>query len=192
MPTSTEMLTELHARADELQERRATLLRDLSTLSETQLAFQPAAGAWSIRQVIEHLLLVDGGIIERVTTRSPRAGRRQLRDRLGYAAVWVALRYGLRVKAPVRGVLPAEGVALDAAAKRWGEVHRSLSAHLSGLGGQELSLFVFKHPIGGPMTLGEAIQFMTSHLEHHRRQIARIRQTAAFPRGEEAAATLVS
>lgn len=164
-----------------LGQRREALLREAGALTEAQLTFQPVTGAWSIQQVIEHLLLVEGGIVERVTTRLPRAVRIRARDRLGYAAVWIALRYGLRVKAPVQSVMPRQGITLSDGSERWRLLLGSLAAHLEAVPDEDLGLTVFKHPIGGPMTLDEALLFITRHFDHHLRQIARIRNSAGFP-----------
>ena len=167
-----------------LEQRREALLKELGSLAEKQLTFQPMPGAWSIQQVVEHLLLVEGGIVERVTTRPPRAVRPRVRDRFGYAAVWVVLRYGFRIKAPIEGVMPRKGITLSEASERWRMMLRSLTQHLETVRDDDLRLTVFKHPIGGPMTLAEALLFITRHFDHHLRQIARIRNSTGFPTPE--------
>ncbi|MBC7788643.1 MAG: DinB family protein [Anaerolineae bacterium] len=175
-------MTDFRDRLTLLEQRREVLLREASALTEAQLTFKPMQGAWSILQVIEHLLLVEGGIVERVTTRPPRAVRPRVRDRLGYAAVWVALAYGMRIKAPIQSVMPSKGITLSEAAEQWRVMLRSLSEHLATVRDDSLKLTVFKHPIGGPMTLAEALLFITRHFDHHLRQIARIRSSAGFPK----------
>ena len=167
-----------------LEQRREALLREFESLTREQLAFQPGPEAWSIEQVIEHLLLVEGGIVERVTTRPPRAVRFRVRDRIGYAAVWVVLNYGFRIKAPIQSVLPRNGITLAAAAEQWRLMLRLLSAHIETVRDEDLRLTVFKHPIGGPMTLAEALLFIKRHFDHHLRQIARIRNSPGFPKPE--------
>jgi len=174
------MKQDFRAQVAALTQRREALLKEVGALPEAQLTFRPMPEAWSIAQVIEHLLLVEGGIVERVTTRPPRAVRIRMRDRLGYAAVWVALSYGLRIKAPVQSVMPHKGITLSDASEQWRSILRSLSTHLEVMRDQDLRLTVFKHPIGGPMTLAEALLFITRHFDHHLRQIARVRNTPGF------------
>ncbi|MBA3557627.1 MAG: DinB family protein [Gemmatimonadaceae bacterium] len=175
------MKPDFRAQVAVLEQRRGALLQEVGALPEAQLTFQPMSGAWSIAQIIEHLLLVEGGIVERVTTRPPRAVRIRVRDRLGYAAVWVALSYGLRVKAPIQSVMPQKGITLSDAAEQWRSILQTLLAHLEVMRDEDLSLSVFKHPIGGPMTIAEALLFITRHFDHHLRQIARVRNSPGFP-----------
>ncbi len=184
------MMPSFHAQVAVLEQRREALLREVGDLEEAQLTFQPRPGAWSIQQVIEHLLLVEGGIIERVTTRPPRAVRLRVRDRLGYAAVWLALSYGLRIKAPIESVMPRKGVSLADASEQWRLMLGSLSTHVEAVRAEDLRLTVFKHPIGGPMTLAEALLFIARHFDHHLRQIARTKGSAGYPRPGQGARRL--
>jgi len=66
--TLTSLKPDFRKQVAALSQRRDALVKEVGALPDAQLTFQPIPGAWSIAQIIEHLLLVEGGIVERVST----------------------------------------------------------------------------------------------------------------------------
>ncbi|HWP86136.1 MAG TPA: DinB family protein [Terriglobia bacterium] len=61
-----------------IQEQRGRIIGVLQTLTQAQADFQPAAGAWSIGQIGQHLALVERGLMEIVRDMFDRSGPRQV------------------------------------------------------------------------------------------------------------------
>jgi hypothetical protein len=55
------MLGVLQKQFDMIEDRRTILMASLDALGEEQLSFKPLPDAWSIKQVIHHLMLVEKG-----------------------------------------------------------------------------------------------------------------------------------
>lgn len=169
----------------QLAERRQRLLGELATLSHATLNRRPDADSWSLLQVAEHLELVESAMLG--TMRQTRATGRTLRRRpknyLGYAIFRVVMATGIRVRVPGRVqtiVTPPDSTGdLDAIAARWAQTADALEAHVRGCGPDELRRFVALHPITGPLTPRQVLLFLRRHLDHHRRQIRRIRARLA-------------
>jgi uncharacterized damage-inducible protein DinB len=176
------MLAANRTRFAALERRRQALLGELETLGDSALSFRPAPGTWSLLEVVHHLVLVERGILQPVQDEpaQPRR-RRNLRERVGCAAVWLVFKLGLRVKIPTKRVRPQPGLSLSWLDREWSASRTSLEAYLDSTPASKPSETMFRHPIGGPMNVEQTLLFLTRHFDHHRRQISRIRRSGAFP-----------
>ncbi len=176
------MLAAPRKRFASLERRRQALLAELETLGDAALSFRPALGAWSLLEVVHHLVLVEQGILQPVQDGpdQPRT-RRNLRERVGCTAVWLVFKLGLRVKIPTKRVRPQPGLGLSRLEQEWAASRTSLEAYLDSTPASLPSEMMFRHPIGGPMNVEQTLLFLTRHFDHHRRQISRIRRSGAFP-----------
>ena len=176
------MLAANRTRFAALERRRQALLGELETLGDSALSFRPAPGTWSILEVVHHLVLLEQGILRAVQDEpaQPRR-RRNLRERVGCAAVWLVFKLGLRVKIPTNRVRPQPGLPLSRLEQEWAASRASLEAYLDSAPASMPSETMFRHPIGGPMNVEQTLLFLTRHFDHHRRQISRIRRSGAFP-----------
>jgi hypothetical protein len=184
------MLPILRSRFDELERQRRALLEELLAHTPEQLQFHPRPGAWSLAQLIQHLVLVEESSLEFLQKKPPRpAASRTLRHRMRWAVFSVVAPYPLRVKAPVAVVLPSADTPVEALVARWEDARRRLAEHLEGIPEEHLRLVVFKHPVGGPLPILETMEFFRLHLTHHTHQIRRIRGAAGWPSARSAAAS---
>lgn len=176
------MLAAPRTRFAALERRRQALLAELETLDDAALSFRPAPGAWSILEVVHHLVLVEEGVLQAAHDGPGRPRRRKnLRERVGCAAVWLVFKLGLRVKIPTKRVRPQPGLSLSRLEQEWAASRTSLEAYLDSTRASMPSETMFRHPIGGPMNVEQTLLFLTRHFDHHRRQISRIRRSGAFP-----------
>jgi len=176
------MLTAPGTRFAALERRRHALLAELETLGDSALSFRPAPGAWSILEVVHHLVLVEQGILRPAHDGPAQLRRRRnFRERVGCAAVWLVFKLGLRVKIPTKRVRPQPGLNLSRLEQEWAASRTSLEAYLDSTPASMPSETMFRHPIGGPMNVEQTLLFLTRPFDHHRRQISRIRRSGAFP-----------
>ena len=151
------MVSKLQARFDALEQRRRRLLGELARLGEAQLRFQPAPGAWSLQDVVHHLLLVDQAVLRAAAHRAAGGrARKSLHECIGYAAVWLVLKLGVRVRMPVRGVAPQVGISLSELQEQWDETRIALKACLNRFTERTMQHTVARHPVGGPLN-GSAV-----------------------------------
>lgn len=175
------MLPQLAGRWERLERERQALLRTLRGLSEAQLAFHPAPGAWSLRDVAEHLLRVDTAVERQSRASPPPDTRRSLRQQVGRGITWLIFRLGVRVPMPVRGLAPTGELDLEQIDEQWDGVRAALHARMQEVVPATQTDPVFVHPLAGPLDAPATLDFLRCHFEHHLRQAARIRAAAGLP-----------
>ncbi|NWJ40629.1 MAG: DinB family protein [Geothrix sp.] len=155
-----------------LDDRRRALLASLETLDPGTLQARPAPGAWSILEIVEHLVVAEQVILQGLPDPAALVDRpRSLRQRCTYPLVLLVLRLGIPVKVPSRRMLPTGTVPLAELRDRWDATHRWLRAYAEGLPPGGAGRAVFSHPVCGPITLSQALRMDRLHLEIHARQI---------------------
>jgi preprotein translocase subunit SecF len=167
---------------DALERRKRDLLSPLSALSAEQLAFRPAADAWSLVEVADHLLRTEAAVLLGLEKGLPAHKRRPtLRQRLLRPLIGVALRLPLRIKVPTPVVAPRSDRTLDEVEAEWAQVRAALLAKLASLDPARLGAPVILHPIGGPMDVVRTLGFLGAHIDHHVHQVRRLRSHPGFP-----------
>lgn len=167
---------------DRIESRRRELLAEADRLGAEQLTFRPEPNAWSTLDVLEHLVKVEEAIAERVRVREPRSLREAARAKAALAAMRLVFGLRRRVKVPVQGILPLGGVTLTDLVNRWESAQATLRTKLEAFGPGHWSRPMMRHPLIGLLTPSEGLTFIHWHMAHHRRQIARIRRVAGYPR----------
>lgn len=155
--------------------------------SPVQAAFAPAADAWSIVAITEHVTLSEQGGINGVwraleglrsghpawTGEHPHRGRSI--EEIA-AASWQAREQAPRVTSPRwGGPFPYWAAALRACQPLLDELGAALE-------GATLDDVVFPHPISGPLDARQWLQFLRFHLDRHSAQVERVRRHPGFPR----------
>ena len=151
-------------------------------LSSEQLTYRPAPDAWSVLDVVEHLVKVEEAIAYHAKPRSPRTRLETMQTRAKLGLMRLLFAVGYRIKVPIQGILPLGGATLTDLASRWESAQALLAERLEQLGPDDLSRPIMRHPIIGRLTPPETIWFIYWHEGHHGRQIARIRRAVGYPR----------
>lgn len=177
------MLPSLQAHFDALEERRQALVAELEGCAPEQLSFRQAPEAWSLGEVAHHLLLVEQGVLQVLSDeRRQHPGRRTILNRIGSVAVRVVFALGIRVKVPIRSVVPTGDVPLNEVKQQWNDTRAGIRVYLEGVASPTLRQPLLRHPVSGPMDVSQGLVFLRRHFDHHLRQVARMRRSAAFPR----------
>lgn len=180
------MLPILRSRLDAVLARRSNFEAQARGMSESQLRYQPAPGAWSISEVAEHLLHVEREVVKASTKQGVerRGQRRTLRQWLATKGFRAVTRLNIRIKVPgkVAGlVTPGSTPDLNALWSEWRDVHETLERYLETIGPADIDDMAFRHPIMGPTSVRGILPFFIQHFDHHMRQVRRIRGSVGFP-----------
>jgi DinB superfamily len=163
----------------EVAAARQRVIAAISDFTEEQATWKPAADAWSVAQVVEHLVLAEHGGIIRIW---------QAADALRRGApIWqgeavhrgrpieaiIATTWREREDAPANAMPQTNGplaywIASFAACQ---PVLDALGRTLDGL---DLSAVIAPHVISGPLDACQRLEFLRWHMDHHRQQIAEI------------------
>ena len=95
--------------------------------------------------------------------------------------LWGVLKTGIRVKNPVPEAAPDTDIDLGRLVELWEQARIDLSEVLSEVKERGLQYAAYKHPVGGPFTVEDSLEFLVAHLDHHLRQLQRIQGNPSFP-----------
>ena len=178
------MIPQLAEPYRKLESQKAGFLDVLAAATPAQLAFRTKPDAWTMIPVGPHVALAEQRPADAIKKhRGIRSGRRSLRYRVGNAGGWLVLKTGVRVRNPVPEAEPEPDIDLATLLELWEKTRTDLESVLSEVKERGLTYAAFKHPVAGPFNVEESVHFLVAHLEHHRRQIERIRQHPDLPDG---------
>ena len=169
-----------------LDRDRAAFLAAYDAFTPEQRAFRPADGGWTADDVAEHMARVETGLLA-VLAKQVDAGaaRRDVGtpSPAGQDRMMAYMRSEMRLPmpealAPHVGPTGTDGTesrsAIAAGQVRW----RSLEDRLAP---EDAEAGLYRHPSAGAFTFAQTADFHAAHLDHHTRQLARIRASDGFP-----------
>lgn len=174
-----ERLTELGDRIEAGIER---LLGEMGAMSATQRGYRPTEDAWSANEVAHHLLKVQQMSLSAIEEwRDKPARPRSLKQKIARVAVAAVLRFGIRVRNPAPPTSPDREITFEELEPSWAAERARVKRLLDSLDDAALAKAGMKHPVAGPLNVGESLDFVACHLEHHLRQLERLRSDPRFP-----------
>lgn len=159
-----------------LDQKLVTLLHDLKNYSDAKLNEPPRENAWSVLQIMQHLMKAESGSIAYV---QKKLSYEPTLEEAGVKAVFNSLMLNISLSSPIKVKAPeqisGDNLLTDLTfwdvAKQWKQQRKELTTYLEGL---PLDLFtkeVYKHPMTGKMTLSNMLSFFDAHVDRHTKQI---------------------
>ena len=164
----------------QLEMKKSELLDSLSRWPEEHLQFRPADGGWSAAQVLDHLVRTEVEIVAAAKKGLAQPHRIGARDRAGTWFLRRVFESDRKVKAPakVTAIFPAEAPLLSECAQRWDEARLELAVLEACVNTAVARQGIFRHPVGGWMTLDGVRDFFAVHIHHHGYQLAELERAA--------------
>lgn len=173
------MVATLQKDFNEIEATREQLFKDLEQYTEDQLNFKPSTDEWSILEVMNHLMMAEGGSVLYVQKKltngladlpeiDAEAGDRfqQLTDYMqGENAA----------PAPPMVTPTFERTTYAATREGWDKIRQDTVTQLERFGEADLHKATYKHLLAGRMTIGQMLGFFRLHFNRHLKQIDRIK-----------------
>jgi hypothetical protein len=173
------MNPDLARRFERLERHKRELLEGVSGRDDAWLNRAPAPGAWSIVQVVSHLVLSETGTLTYIGKKLqgpreeiPRAGASAA---LRVRALSLALASPLKRQAPERVRPPGDPEPFDSVRGRWDELRSRWREQLENYPEELLGKAIFRHPFAGRFSMAQTLRFTDDHLQHHARQVERFK-----------------
>ena len=169
-------LTELFAYMD--AERRA-LREALDGVAEHERNARPAADRWSVRDIVEHLLIVERrvvGVLATAIAQAKDAGLEAERDDSSVLSAAERAAYidrSRRISAPPR-IHPTGGDDVEVLWRSLEEARASLKAAALTGDGLALGAVTQPHPVFGPLSVYQWLAFMAGHEARHAAQMREV------------------
>lgn len=166
------ILNKLHA----LNAKLENLLDDLQAYSHETLNHKPSSDSWSTAQIMYHLMLSENYSLQYCKKKlsfKPTLKKAGIRAKVRSLIVQGYLLSPIKVKAPkavASPMLPKEG-DLISIAKKWREQRSEMEGFFSSLPVEYLDKEIYKHPLGGRLSLEGMIDFLDAHFQNHKKQI---------------------
>ncbi|MBI1765699.1 MAG: DinB family protein [Acidobacteria bacterium] len=153
-------------------------------LNEAQTQFRPAADAWTIAEIVEHIAITNSGFVRigyKLINQAEAAGAPPLAG--------LDLKHVLltddgqplpRFKAP-DSVTPKGGQSLADSGAKIEQAHADIQGARARFAASDCSQQTFPHPAVGQLNPYQWLLVYGEHMERHRGQIERIKAAADFP-----------
>lgn len=165
-----------------LEQQRTDLLRTVGAWPAADVAFRPTPGAWSAAAVLDHLVRTERGILAAAARGLDAPHPLGVRDRMGTWFLDRLFRSDRRVRIPASaaaGIGPDPEADLVRVTGEWDAARGDLARFLAPLTPSQGRAGVFRHPVGGWMSVSGVLRFFWVHAHHHGFQLARLRAAAA-------------
>ncbi len=179
------MIVPVEKQFNALEAQRKQLLEAVSQLSHEQQNFKPSPEAWSVLQVLNHLIYAETNSVKYLQKKVqgianiPKSG---IQAMFRLFVLNTSLRSPLKFRAPKAALPPQEDVFIfDNLKDKWDANREEMRKILDGLDPSGANKLIFKHPVAGRFNIYQTMSFITEHIEHHKKQIERIKAAAGFP-----------
>lgn len=166
---------------EDIEEKRARLLRGVEGLSDEQQAFRASPGKWSVAEIVEHLSLVERSVARLLGSLLGKAeGAGQARgDAVPFAHVsiegFVEQSRTQKYSAP-ESTRP-DGVPLAESLARLRESRAAVQSLRHRFESVDGAATLFPHPAFGPLNLYQWLAFLGAHDARHLAQINVLKET---------------
>lgn len=157
-----------------LETKRLNLISELSKFDNVILNTSPAPSAWSVLQVIQHIMVTEGISLAYITKKLsyksdiPKAG---LNSKLRRLALSFIFTLPFKYKAPqILDFLP-EITNMQLITAKWTAQRLDFYDFLDKMPDNVLDSEIWRHQIVGKMNISQMIDFFDSHFDRHQKQI---------------------
>jgi hypothetical protein len=149
-------------------------------ITQTQSEFKVTAGAWSVGEVLHHLMLVEVSI-SKLFNKLIRENQRVVGATDAVRVEDMVYPSDRRAQAP-EFAIPAPQRPITASLAELAAVRERTKQTLAGFSGGDPSELRWQHPVFGDIGLAHWVRFIGLHEAHHAQQIERIMAAPGLPR----------
>lgn len=163
---------------------KRTFLGLIKEKTQEQQTFKPSEDEWNMLEVLEHILISEGGILGYFKKNPPAETEYKvgLKSKMAYALLAKLYKSSKKVKAPIKILNPKGDKSLKELLGQADKYNILLQSIIMDFPEEKLKYSVFKHPVSGAMTMQNTIDFFTNHILHHLHQLNRLEKHANYPK----------
>jgi uncharacterized damage-inducible protein DinB len=166
---------------------RARLFRSVEGLGESEQTSRPAPECWSVAEILEHVSLVETGVVRllrAVLRKADSAGGSDRPAGEPFAPVSVkefVEQAATRKYTAPEAAVPSGSLAVSDSLARLEEARAALDALRPLAERLDCTRMLYPHPAFGPLNLYQWLAFVGIHQSRHRQQIEAVRETLNAP-----------
>ena len=170
---------------EQIEQQKADLLAVISRWTAERLHFRLGEGEWSAVDVFDHLARTESAIQDAACHGLSNPQRIGIADRVRTHFLSTVFRSERKVKVPASAnqVLPEVGSSISVVQGRWDASRKELADLLRIIPRAHRGNGIFRHPVGGWMSIEGILGFFSVHMIHHQYQLRRISEaySSRFP-----------
>ena len=172
------MKNRIHSKFSDIQTQKERLLKSVSSFTNQELNRKPNEDSWSICEVFSHLIFSEDRSVIYINKKIQGAANnnkagfsQQIKTNLLKFILALPFKY----KAPkVVSTFPVFN-SLEDIQKEWNNKRIVIEQIINETSEEVLHQQIFKHPSIGKISMLQFLEFLESHIEHHAKQIERIK-----------------
>ncbi|MEO1261375.1 MAG: DinB family protein [Bacteroidota bacterium] len=161
-----------------LESQLESLTAYLVNYSEEQLNAKPSPEAWSVLDIIQHMMIAEKGSMAYVKKKTSYP--ESLKE-AGISNRWRKFRLNFFLQVPIKVKAPTEvatdkfkkNVTLDSLLAEWRTNRKDLTEFLEQAPDDWINKLTYKHAFAGRLTFDGMLLFFRDHFVRHRKQIDR-------------------
>lgn len=154
------------------EQAREKLWNEVEGLSDEDLNKKPAADVWSIKQVLEHLYLMEGAITQTIKYQLKEGETQKIEDK----PIELSTNRDVKVDAPDFAVPGDDFLTLLELKQRLAGTHEGLKELVRETDEDLLESKAYPHPAFGDLSLKQYIPFVGYHELRHLDQIKEVKE----------------
>lgn len=151
---------------------RENLFVEVEHLTNEELNKKPSENEWSIKQVLEHLYLMEGAIAKTIQYQLSSGEDSAVGDK----PIELSVNRSTKVQAPDFATPSDDFATLDELKEKLSQTHEALSAIAYNTPSDMLRAKSYPHPVFGDMNLSQWIPFTAYHEMRHTEQIKEVKE----------------
>lgn len=170
------MKTEFNNRFNQLEAKRKELFEELKSHSDDVINTKPNPKAWSIAEVMLHLMAADEAsliYLQKKILGVTVVGKSGVKGSLKLLILKIAFIIPIKFKAPKVTTPSSKHITLKEINKKWDSIKNDTLELVNKLNGEDFEKELWRHPISGKMNLLQMIDFTVLHFDRHKQQIAK-------------------
>lgn len=172
---------------ERIEKQRNALLDDVAGMTHVQLTYRPEPDAWCILEVFVHLMTAEANGLKYMNKKL--LGDIETLEQSGFMTnvrlgiLNGFLRLPIKFKAPEAASFePRDYYDFKEIRAEWDELREAWKEFLDQFDKPSANKLIFKHPIAGKFNVMQTLQFLGEHVEHHVKQVERIKANENFPK----------
>lgn len=152
------------------------LIADLKKYSDEKLNHKPTPDTWSVVEVLQHVMLVEGAsqrYVQKKLSYNPSLKNANIFTslRIGFTRIYNLMPIKLKAPAYVDERNFSSDIAVNELITNWKSQRQQLRDYLTTLPEAIFKKEVYKNPVAGRLSLYGMLQFFEGHFDRHYKQI---------------------
>ncbi|MFC2186595.1 DinB family protein [Fulvivirgaceae bacterium LMO-SS25] len=180
------MHPEIKTQWEKAEKARLKMLQLIANATEAQREFVPGEDKWNMLNVAQHLIQAENGVLRQFEKFGDGKGKKaNVLAGLRSLLTSLLLKSPAKIKVPKKAreaFKPFDKQGYESVKNEWDALRNQMQIWAENYPDTKANRYVFKHPVSGLLTPTQTFRFLKDHIDHHIKQIERIRNAVGFPR----------